>query len=617
MKRKFFLFSFLIALLFTFTFIQSNKADSKKYPKLFNQDTKSLAIAKSFSLYHLTSYLSNSEIKSEDLKEKNIFVDELAMAHTKFQQTHQGIPVFGGETIVHLNADGSLFTITDSLVDKINVDTNATISEQEAIEKAIKIFGCNDCLTKEPKVDMFILQRKSKDYLTYRVQLERIDNTDKPVMPVYFIDAHTGKKVWEYDNLQTASATVSGTSTYYGNLSFTGYQNGSTFYLEDVGRKVGIFNFNNTTTSISRTSDTDNVYNATNQRSMIDAFYGTTKTYDYFKNVHGRNGLNGAGGPGAITSIDGFTPLISSIVHYGNNVNNAFWDGTNNFVAFGDGDGVNFSSLTTLDICGHELTHGITQFTANLTYSGESGALNESMSDVFGVMVDRYVRGENANTYRIAEECFTPGNGTGDALRYMDSPHLAGNGGFTSDDDPDHYSERYTGTADNGGVHINSGIANKAFHLVAKGGSHHLGGSMVGIGADQAAAIWYKALTTYMTSSTNFAGARVATLNAASVLYGQNSTQYNAVAQAWNIVGVNPPSTSNKDTIGTYTTSTSTFNLRNSNTAGQANLVFGYGAANAGWIPIAGDWNGDGIDTIGLYAPSTSTFYLRNSNTGG
>ncbi len=270
-----------------------------------------------------------------------------------------------------------------------------------------------------------------------------------------------------------------------------------------------------------------------------------------------------------------------------------------------------------MDLCGHELTHGVTQFTAGLTYAGESGALNESMSDVFGVMIDRYVRGESTNTYRIGEECYTPTNGNpNDALRYMDNPHLAISSRFTTDDDPDHYSERYTGALDSGGVHINSGIANKAFHLVAKGGSHHLGGSMVGIGADAAAAIWYKALTTYMTSSTNFAGARVATLNAATVLYGQNSTQYNTVAQAWNLVGVNLPTTS-KDTVGLYISSTSAFNLRNTNTAGQPDLAFGYGAANAGWIPIAGDWNGDGIDTIGLYAPTTATFYLRNSNTGG
>jgi Zn-dependent metalloprotease len=183
------------------------------------------------------------------------------------------------------------------------------------------------------------------------------------------------------------------------------------------------------------------------------------------------------------------------------------------------------------------MQHGITERTANLTYSNESGALNESWSDVFGAMVERYAQGQTSNTWKIGEQCYTPGV-AGDALRYMDNPHAASNSGYTADDDPDHYAERYTGTGDSGGVHINSGIANKAFYLLAVGGTHHRGGSMTGIGADAAAKIWYRALTSYMTSSTNFKGARTATLNAAAALYGSGSANYNAVAQAWNLCGV-------------------------------------------------------------------------------
>jgi thermolysin len=524
-------------------------------PKKFNKGTQQeLNLAKTMSYEYLAQYVSSRGIDStKDLKVINVAVDDLSMAHTKMQQTVNGVPVFGGETIVHLNSDGSLFNITDSLVSKVSVSTEPTLSKTEALNAATSIYGCSDCLTAEPKVDMFVLRRKGKDHLSYRVQLERIDGSQETTMPVYFIDAHTGQKIWEYNNLQTAGVVGSGTSTYYGTLSFNAYQNGTTFYMEDVTRKIGTFDYKNTTTSLSRATDTDNVWNATNQRAIVDAHYGTAATYDYFKNVHGRNGIDGNGGPGSTLSIDGVTNLIGSRVHYSTNYNNAFWNGS--YMTFGDGDGSTFSSLTTVDICGHELTHGVTERTANLVYSGESGALNESMSDVFGVMVDRRVRGESANTWKIGEECFTPANGTGDALRYMDTPHLAGNGGFTSDDDPDHYSERYTGTADNGGVHINSGIANKAFYLVAKGGSHHLGGTMTGIGPDDAAKIWYRALTSFMTSSTNFAGARTATLNAATALFGNTSTQYNAVCQAWSMVGVGtsctapPPPPSGTDLI--------------------------------------------------------------------
>jgi hypothetical protein len=335
-----------------------------------------------------------------------------------------------------------------------------------------------------------------------------------------------------FDNLQTAT----GSSLYSGDVAFSSLLRGTTFYMEDVGRKIGTFDMRNTTTSAYRLTDTDDVWNSAIQRAAVDAHYAATKVYDYFFITHGRRGIDGVGGPAFYTSADGVTGLISSRVHYSSNYNNAFWNGQS--MTYGDGDGTTFSPLVTLDIAGHEMTHGITERTAGLVYSGESGALNESMSDVFGSMVERYVRGESANTWKIGEEAFTPANGTGDALRYMDNPHAAGNSGFTSDDDPDHYSERYLGSSDNGGVHINSGIANKAFYLLAKGGSHHRGGSMTGIGADQAATIWYRALTSYMTSSTNFAGARTATINAASVLYGATSTQVTAVGNAWCLVGV-------------------------------------------------------------------------------
>src|SRR5690606_17963299 len=138
-------------------------------------------------------------------------------------------------------------------------------------------------------------------------------------------------------------------------------------------------------------------------------------------------------------------------------------------MTYGDGDGAVFSPLVTLDICGHEMTHGITQHTAGLIYSGESGALNESMSDVFGAMVERYAQGAGSATWKRGDACYTPQNGADDALRYLDDTHKARDKGYTADDDPDHYSERYVGPYDNGGVHINSGISNKAFYLLAMG----------------------------------------------------------------------------------------------------------------------------------------------------
>ena len=154
-------------------------------------------------------------------------------------------------------------------------------------------------------------------------------------------------------------------------------------------------------------------------------------------------------------------------------------------------------------------------------------------------MIERYAHGGviDANTWKIGEQCYTPGI-AGDAMKQLDDPHASPNLGFTIDDNPDHYSERYTGTSDNGGVHVNNGIPSKAFFLLAVGGTHHLGGSAVGIGADKAEKIWYRALTVYLTSSSSFAGARAATINAANDLYGAGGPEAVAVANVWCLVGV-------------------------------------------------------------------------------
>ncbi len=220
---------------------------------------------------------------------------------------------------------------------------------------------------------------------------------------------------------------------------------------------------------------------------------------------------------------------------YGSNYVNAFWDPTALDMTYGDGDGVNSNSLTTLDIAGHEMQHGVTQFEANLTYSGESGGLNESISDVFGAMVERSVLGESANTWLIGEETWTP-SVSGDALRYMDDP--------TRDGSSYGYYFTSVGSAD---VHYSSGVGNHAFYLLNEGGSPTT--AVTAIDAADAAAIWYLALSSYMTSSTNYAAARTATLNAASALYGSTSTQYTSVDAAWTAVFVHPSLTTYRSTL--------------------------------------------------------------------
>ncbi|MFN6963514.1 MAG: M4 family metallopeptidase [Pyrinomonadaceae bacterium] len=460
-----------------------------------------------------------------EYKVKSTDVDERGMAHTRFQQTAGGVPVWQGEAIVHLKNDGSLREVTDDIKENVAVNTSPNFSAEDAVRLAMDMYKGSEHLTEKPTADLWIYRGEDRDHLAYRVQMRREDNTKDTAMPVIFVDAHTGEKVFEYDNLQTGS----GPSLYSGTVTIGTSVSGSTYYMENTTRKVGTFDNRNTTASTYRFTDTNDVWDASAQRAGVDAQYGAEKTMDYFQNVHGRNGIDGSGGPAYYTSAVGGVGLISSKVHYSTSYNNAFWNGQ--YMTYGDGDGTTFTPLVTIDICGHEMTHGVTERTANLTYSNESGALNESMSDVFGAMVERYARGAtNSNTWKIGEDAYTPGT-PGDALRLMDNPNAVG--------DPDHYSLRYTGTADNGGVHTNSSIANHAFYLIAAGGTNRVSGVAVpAIGPDNAAKIWYRALTVYMTSGTTFSGARTATLNAATDLFGASSSQYNSVATGWCAVGV-------------------------------------------------------------------------------
>jgi Zn-dependent metalloprotease len=479
----------------------------------------------------------------DDYAVKRVEIDDLKMAHTHVQQTIGGVPVWEGEAIVHLKSDGELSLITDDLKENVAVNTQPNFSPSEALEFASNTKRGRRKMTERPTIDLWIYRGEDRDHLAYRVIMPRLDGTEMTSVPVVFIDAHTGENLGGYDNLQTGS----GSSLYSGTVTINTSQSGSTFYMEDLTRRQGTFNMNSTgseTTGTggtqSRYTDADDVWNTTIQRAGVDAHYGAAKTFDYYQTVHGRNGIDGNFGPGTTTAAaNSGVSLVVSRVHFGSSgrYNNAFW--FNNQMSYGDGDGTNFSPLTTTDICGHEMTHGVTERTANLTYSRESGALNESFSDIFGAMVELFADGGSptANTWKIGEDAYTPGT-PGDALRRMDDPNAVG--------DPDHYSLRlYPGTCtpssanDNCGVHTNSSISNHAYFLLVAGGTNRVSGvNVTGIGASDAQRIFYRALTVYMTSSTNFAGARTATLNAATDLFGSASTQYNRTATAWCAVGV-------------------------------------------------------------------------------
>ncbi len=457
------------------------------------------------------------------------FVDDLDTAHVHVRQVHEGVPVFGGEAIVHLDAEGNSSGVTDTLVRDLSLDTTPLYEADEAVEIAVDATVGWAVLTDDPLVDLWVLRRAPSlgggDHLAWRVRLDRQDGTHATSQPVVFVNAVNGEVLWTYENLHTTAAT--GTSHYDGTVTFDTYLSGSTYYLEDTTRDIGTLSFNNGRTSVSWTSDTDTSWTSSSQTSAVSAHWGATEVWDYYSSAHGRSGLDGSGGPGYQSSKTGTGTVITSYTDYSRNYANAYWSGS--YMVYGDGDGSTFSALVTLDICGHEMTHGVTESEANFVYSGESGGLDESMADVFGAMVERAVYGETSDTWIIGEDAYTPGT-AGDALRYMNDP---ADDGYSHD-----YYSSSTSTVD---VHYSSGVANLAFYLLAEGGTHPRGKSttsVTAIGADAAASIWYRALTTYMTSSTNFSGARTATLSAASDLYGATSAEYTAVGDAWTAVGV-------------------------------------------------------------------------------
>jgi Zn-dependent metalloprotease len=258
----------------------------------------------------------------------------------------------------------------------------------------------------------------------------------------------------------------------------------------------------------------------------VDAHFGIASTWDYYKTTFGRNGI-ADDGKGA-----------RAFVHDGAYVN-ASWSDSCFCMRYGDGDATTYP-LVALDVAGHEMSHGVTSRTANLTYRGESGGLNEATSDIFGTNVEFFANNSgDVPDYVIGEKIYRNFNPATNYIRRMDNPALDG-GSLNC------YSKR----AKSVDVHYSSGIANHFFYLLSEGSGAKTingvaynsptcnGSTIFGIGRDAAQRIWYRALTVYMTSSTSYAGARVATLNAARDLYGAGSASYNTVAAAWSAVSV-------------------------------------------------------------------------------
>ena len=491
-------------------------------------DQAELELARELVRPHLRELGLQHGIAQEDFLELQVQVDELAMAHVKVQQTYGGIEVFGAQAIVHLNPDGSLRHKTDKLLSDIEVELTPTFSADAAVSVAKSTHWDESRQTAEPRVEMVILSMDDGPHLAHRVQLEAISGND-PRKPLVFVDAHTGVQLRRFNNLKFANVSGQGATNYYGTVDLELYEDSGYVYTEDHSRGdgIGTYSYRGSYNSAYYVYDTDTGFFTAGDEEAVEAHWAAQHVYDFYYDTFARDGIDGAGGPGYEYGLDG-NPIVTLYVNYGNRYDNAFWSDA---MYFGDGSGTWFSPLTTVDITGHEMTHGVTETEANFVYQDESGAIDESYADVFGAMVERDVFGDSSDVWWMGEDCYTPGT-SGDALRYMDDPTADGQS-------YDHYATRYQDTADNGGVHLNSGIGNVTFYLMVEGGTHPSSADTVtAIGADAAMAIWYRALTTYLTSGTTFSDLRDAHVLSAEDLYGSASAESCGVQEAWEASGV-------------------------------------------------------------------------------
>ena len=485
---------------------------------------------------------------------RDVIVDADGTEHVRFDRTYNGLPMIGGDVVMH-SRNGKLAGVSQTLKSTARPALKAQVSGDQAIVEAGARFGSR--FIGAPTSRMVVYARDIAPVLAHEVVMHGIKADQTPTEMHYFVDARNGKILDAWDTVQTArpgpgggtsctltAAVGTGNSMSEGTVTLNTAKCGTTYQMVDTTRGGGAtHNMSMLTTGMgSLVTGTTNVWGngliSNAQTVAADAHYGIATTWDYYKNKHGRNGIANDG-MGAI-----------SRVHYGRNYQNAFWSDGCFCMTFGDGDnGASILPLVALDIAGHEMSHGVTSRSAGLVYSGQSGGLNEATSDIFGTMVEYYANNANdPGDYVIGEKLFANNADMKQAIRWMFKPSLDGRS-------PDCYSS----TIGNIDVHYSSGVANHFYYLLAEGAVVPAGfgagswanltpaslvcngnTSLVGIGRDKAGAIWYRALTTYMTSTTNYAAARTATLSAASDLYGgTGSAEYAAVAAAWAAVSVN------------------------------------------------------------------------------
>ena len=500
--------------------------------------------------------------RSGDLRRRMLDRDPALPGRTveRFDQFHRGVRIWGAEVV--RDSEGSLpRAIFGVVAPDLDLPVDPSQTADAARAAVLRGTGADAALLREP--ELVILRTDDGDY---RLAYMMVVSGETGVYRV-FVSAQTGAELLRYSEIQTQAAVGSGRGVLGDTKKLSVLRQSGTFIADDQHRPPVLTTFdmrgnlNRAITALNGgglflsdvASDGDNDWSDV---ANVDAHVHVGWTYDFFYKRFGRRGLDNRDRPvviftNAVTQQDALNlpPDLFFIFAV-----NAFWCGECGpngigIMAFGNGippsfaltsNGNNYTYFAgALDIAAHELTHGVTDSSSRLIYRNESGALNEAFSDVMGTAVEFFFHpagtGRGRADYLLGEDisrAARPGSLDGD--RSLENPALYGS--------PDHYSRRYTGTADNGGVHINSGIANHAFYLAIEGGVNRTSGQSVqGVGAanrDQIEKVFYRAFVFLLPSDAAFATARAATVQAARDLYGANSAAERAVTQAWTAVGV-------------------------------------------------------------------------------
>lgn len=461
----------------------------------------------------------------EELKVVEVNKDDIGDTFVKFAQVIEGTEVDNSIINVHYDKNGVIVSVNGNLEENKEITTlgSKVISPEEAIEIAKSQFEIKK-LKKTPKAEKLVITEDGVNYEVYKINIFFME----PTIGNYdvFVEVNSGKVIKIEDKIRYNNPVIGKGIDVLGktrelNLSEDKGKYGMLDLTNEATEAIATYDAKNSTEeqfNMFLVSNTTKEFTAEEHKAPVSAHYNADKVIDFYKNLLNRN------------SIDNKGMAIESITHLGSNYNNAFWAGDMMF--YGDGDGVEFTYLSgDLDVVGHEMTHGVIEYTADLAYHNQSGALNESMADVFGVLISTYDKYNVANrgTWKfdsadwvVGDDIYTP-NIQGDALRSLKDPTLYGQPAHMTD----YYELADTEDEDWGGVHSNSGIPNKAAYNIASN-----------IGMDKTARIYYRALTQYMHADTNFQQAAYCLVQAAADLYGKGSNEITVIKNSFASTGV-------------------------------------------------------------------------------